>query len=57
MKKKKYLPLVTVLCLLVLTTGVSAAQPILPDKFYGAVKLGGADALVGTQIDVKLSAN
>jgi hypothetical protein len=31
------------------------AQPILPDKFYGTVRLAGIDAAAGTRIDVYLS--
>lgn len=57
MDKIKYLPLVVILSLLIITTGVSAAQPILPDRFYGTVKLAGIDAPVGTRIDIRLSDN
>lgn len=57
MNRKTYLMLIPALCLMILTTGVSAAQPILPDKFYGSVKLGGMNAPIGTKIDVKLAGN
>ena len=57
MDEKKCLLLASVLSLLIITAGVSAAQPILPDKFYGTVKLGGMDAPAGTKIDIKLLDN